>query len=107
MKTLDLSTCPERFREGLERFVLERIKPGHFLMAVLENNLVNAINRADLQSQRELVPLVTFIYNEIPSECWGSRDKVHRWLVGNCRHNVSMADRCFDCDPNIGVEERQ
>lgn len=32
-----------------------------------------------------------------------------KWKAGNnrCSHGVWLADRCFKCDPNIGVENRK
>ena len=74
---------PERLIGGLLRYALKGIRPGHFLTAVLENNLSDAIGRADDESMAALKPIVLFVYNYLPAPCWGSPDKVKEWR-GQC-----------------------
>lgn len=71
---------PEDIRRGLERYVKERIPTGHFLRAVLENDLTEAFGRADLDNREALFDIVQYVYNELPMTCWGSKDKVNEWL---------------------------
>ena len=52
---------------------------GHFLTAVLSNNLIDAVGQADEMNLRALPAIVAYIYNEIPSGCWGSPEKVKEW----------------------------
>lgn len=104
--TIDFTRCPERFVGGLSRYFNNRIAPGGFLKAVLANNLRETFARADADSIGLLLPLLIFLYNEAPAAAWGSGEKVERWLAGDCAHGVSRADRCFDCDPNTGTEDR-
>lgn len=106
MMRLEFNGCPGNVQGGLERYVNDRVAPGGFLRAVLENDLARAIGRADLENLEELPDIVRYVYSHVPAKAWGSKDAVARWLVGDCRHGVSMADRCFDCDPNTGVEDR-
>lgn len=76
---------PDRMMGGLKRYVENRIPPGDFLMAVLENNLKGAVGRADDENLANLPAFVVYCYNEIPSNCWGSRAKVEGWLSGSTK----------------------
>ena len=63
----------ERYRDfGLE--------PGSCSRAILENNLLETVRRADHPTRFLLAQLVTFVYSELPMECWGSRQKVDAWI---------------------------
>lgn len=71
---------PEDAREDARDYVEHREAPGGFLMAVLTNNLVDAFALADPTNREALADWALWLWNDIPRECWGSRDKVERWL---------------------------
>lgn len=73
-------TIPEETFDGLQSYIRDRQPPGFFLQAVLENNLVNAVKHADTENMWGLTALVNHIFYEAPSRCWGSAEKVRRWL---------------------------
>jgi hypothetical protein len=64
----------------LDRYVLNHIPTGGFLEAVLSNDLKEACARADSQNRYLLFEIVSYLYNEVPSACWGSPEKVQKWL---------------------------
>lgn len=66
---------------GLRRYADEGIPTGHFLRAVLENDLYGAALRADDDSQAALCTIVAYVDNEMPRECWGSYAAVVKWLA--------------------------
>jgi hypothetical protein len=70
-----------RFFDSLERYVQEHIRCGGFLNAVLENNLVGAVTRADRDASIALRQIVLYIYNEMPGNCWGDSEKVKAWVA--------------------------
>jgi hypothetical protein len=72
---------PDRMMGGITRYVENGISPGHFLMAVLENNLSEACGRADDENMENLPAYVGYLYNETPSQCHGSPEKVHAWIA--------------------------
>ena len=53
--------------------------PGGFLSAILENNLIEAVSRADLDNQKRLVEYVKYLFNQAPAICWGSPKKVEEY----------------------------
>lgn len=79
--------CPDLpiKRETLEALALYQdrgIMPGGFLTAVLENNLMRAFGAADSYNRASLFQICFYIYNSMPSDCHGSRDKVTAWIDG-------------------------
>ena len=76
---IDYTSIPNHCREGMLLYIENGIIPGDFLRAVLENNFVEVIGRADLINRRELENYAGFLYWEMPSGSWGSREKVLEW----------------------------
>lgn len=70
---------PEHLRAGLMAHVMTGRPVGGFLTAVLSNDLLEAVNRADDQSFPALPKIMKFLYNYTPGPCWGSREKVDAW----------------------------
>jgi hypothetical protein len=77
------SRVPEPLWNGLLLYLTERKPPGHFLMAVLMNDLKDACARADEINRAHLYDVVYFLYNYAPEACWGSADRVDRWLAAS------------------------
>lgn len=73
---------PDRMMGGLKRYVEDRIHPGDFLMAVLTNDLVEAVGRADEENMANLPAYVAFMQNCVPYNCWGNPSVVQEWLKG-------------------------
>ena len=71
---------PECTLDGIKRYVEDRIPPGGFLTSVLENDLTESFGRADKENREALYEIVGYVYNKIPSVCWGSPEKVEKWL---------------------------
>ena len=59
----------------------EHTPTGGFLRAALENDLKETCFCADDRNQALLYLIVKYLYNEIPSKCWGSPEKVQAWLA--------------------------
>jgi hypothetical protein len=70
---------PERMAGSLRLWIERGIAPGSFLMAVLENNLSEAVGRADDENLANLPAYVGYLYNEAPAPCWGSPAKCEAW----------------------------
>jgi hypothetical protein len=73
---------PERMMDGIKRYIEHHIKPGSFLCAVIQNDLREAVGAADDENIANLPAYVGYFYNEAPSICWGSREKMEAWLKG-------------------------
>lgn len=68
--------------ESIQRYVDFGTPPSQFLEAVICNNLVMSVARADERNLQLLPAIVTYLYNEVPAMCWGSREKYQRWIQG-------------------------
>ena len=79
-KTHYIGKVEERILDSLLFYAQRRVKPGHFLTAVLCNNLVEAINRADEESLKALPHIVRFCKNQLPQCCWGSPQAFAEWV---------------------------
>ncbi|NDC55374.1 MAG: hypothetical protein EBZ69_00825 [Alphaproteobacteria bacterium] len=79
--TGEYAAIPERMQEALKRYVLESVKPGDFLSAVLSNDLRNAVGRADRDNVTLLPLYIRWLYNVAPGNCWGSPENFETWLA--------------------------
>lgn len=71
---------PEHMRRGMELYINEGVEPGSFMMSVLCNDLKEAVGRADHINMRYLTNIVSFCYNDLPHQAWGSPEKVKKWM---------------------------
>jgi len=82
-------TCPGYLKQShygaIRRYVVDGISPGHFMQAVLSNDLMEAMGRADDESVGDLKAITMFIYNDVPGMCCGNKDAVREWLAGKHR----------------------
>lgn len=78
---------PEHMRQSLIYYVLEGLEPGSFMSAVLSNDLAESVGRADHINREKLFNYVQFIYNVMPSESWGSSEKIFSWCAWRNQEN--------------------
>lgn len=77
------STCDlidDRFIAALARYINLGLQPGGFLTAVLANDLMRAMMRADEGGRRSLLGIVRLIYAHFPPACYGSYETVNAWV---------------------------
>ncbi|HYM24950.1 MAG TPA: hypothetical protein VEU08_17155 [Vicinamibacterales bacterium] len=78
---LEESQVPVTLREGLREYITIRRPVGHFLTAVLSNDLAGACARGDEFVLPHLSRIVFFLWNYAPGNCWGTSDRVALWLA--------------------------
>lgn len=91
---------PSRMMSAIERYANWGIPPGGFLTAVICNDLFNAVGLADKENLVNLSAYVSYFYNEVPSQCWGSKEKMTAWVEkfsGNCV-------TCGEFTRTVGIE---
>lgn len=76
---IDYDLLPGHLRGGVREYIEHGRLPGHFLTAVIKNDLGNACSHADETCRLRLFDIVSFFYNEVPSDCWGTPDRVRTW----------------------------
>ena len=72
---------PRRMEQGIVNYINHHIMPGSFLQAIFENNLVDAVGQADPQNLYNLPAYASYLYNEVSADCWGSPEKVKKWVA--------------------------
>lgn len=67
--------------------------PGHFLTAILTNDLKGAWQRGDDENLAALANYMAFFYHDVPSVAWGTPAKVEMWLeaVATVQDRISEA----------------
>lgn len=78
--TINYEQLPEHIRGGMRRYIESGIEPGSFLTAVLCNDLMGALGKADEINRERLWDICAFLYNEAPSACFGSVEAFQSWV---------------------------
>ena len=71
---------PQHTRRPLVDYIVRGASKGHFLTAVLSNDLKTAVMRADDLNREALHAIVGWLYEWAPSNCWGSKKKYEAWV---------------------------
>lgn len=83
---------PEHLLSALIRWGKQECYTGDFLAAVLSNDLMGAIGRADEASLASLRYITMFVYNELPRDCHGSKARVKQWELAIKDHMALRAN---------------
>jgi len=70
---------PEHIRSGIKLYLTKGVMPGHFLQAVICNQLKESFMYADDENIYHMWDIVNFFYNEVPLLAWGSRKNMIQW----------------------------
>ena len=101
-----LNALPERMRGGITRFRDNGVVPGTFLQAVLENDLVGAVGKADDENVTLLWHYANMLYNAFPARglgCWGSPEAVQDWAAIGGLNGIERGPKTFS-RADIGQE---
>lgn len=95
-RTANFDRLPQHMHGALERYIDKGIPPGGFLTAVLSNDLRNAVGRADAENRERIGDYVIYLYNDAPSVCWGSPEKVEAWIAAGGLHGLAPAQQAAE-----------
>lgn len=84
--------CPESIRHSLALYIEHGCDTGSFLAAVLENNLVRAVQCADENTLAALPHIVAYLYHEVRGDCWGSPEKRRAWIASRFKFESLKSD---------------
>jgi hypothetical protein len=76
-----IDNIPQKTMESLRRYISHGLPPGHFVTAVLCNDLRGAVTRADDDNAHALIDIVQWVHSHAPIACWGSPQAVQRWQI--------------------------
>ena len=74
-------TIPDHTASAMEAYVNHGQPPGSFLTEVFSNRLVHAFARADKDNTEAMVAIAAWVWKEAPAVCWGSRERVDKWIA--------------------------
>lgn len=90
---LNAKLCPPAIQHDIVAWVSCAAPQGSFLTAVLANNLKEAFARADHNNIAAMGHIVAYLYNEVPSQYWGSAEAVKDWqTAGGLEGIAGMQD---------------
>lgn len=70
---------PLHMQQSIVRYICMGGETGHFLRALLSNDLMRAFDRADETNSDAMRDWVQFLYNYAPTGCWGSVENYEAW----------------------------
>ena len=77
--TGEYQAIPVHTQEALNNYIEHKRYPGGFLTAVLTNDLMGAIGKADSSNIAALPLIARYVYNQLPRTSWGSEERLHKW----------------------------
>jgi hypothetical protein len=72
---------PPHMWSAVEFYFVNRYAPGHFLTALLSNDLMEAFSRADDLNAANMQRWCRFLYNYAPRGSYGSPAAFNGWLT--------------------------
>jgi hypothetical protein len=85
------SKIPGHTKEAIDAYVETGAPLGGFLTAVVENDFMKAVVRADDENFPHLKAIAKYLYNRVPSAAFGSPENVSKWREAMERKAVQDA----------------
>lgn len=73
--------------DSLKNYLEYGYPPGSFLTHLLYGDIYRSYQSADRWSKDYLSNIIGFIVNNLPQECYGSKDKVNAWIKSSGMKN--------------------
>lgn len=70
----------ENIKSAIDLYSTNGVPTGGFLRAVLANDLMEAMGRADEENRLDIFEICQYVYNDIPANSHGSYKKVDDWM---------------------------
>jgi len=67
--------------QDVREYVEDGRPTNHFLTALLENDLMRCVGRADVRSKAALEDYVMWLQSYAPAACFGGREQVAAWIA--------------------------
>jgi len=89
---------PEHLWDGVRNYVLYGRQTGSFLEAFFMNDLFEVFARGDEEALVGLRGLVMYVYDECPTGCRGSKEKVRLWGLHGGLEGLKRPQKFVDFD---------
>jgi hypothetical protein len=87
---------PDYMVEAFVKYILTGHPMGSFATSVVQNDLMDAVSRADPTNAGKLRETMLWFYNYTPSPCWGSVQNYKRWRAQGGMENRPVYDDVAD-----------
>lgn len=77
---INYDRIPPHMADTARLYIERGIAGGGFFTALVENDLMGAFRKADDINTAAMRDWCAFLYNEAPSVCFGSPEKVRDWI---------------------------
>jgi len=76
----------------IDEYIENGVPLGSFLYAVLTNDLITAISKADDVNKLHIPDIVTYLLNYLPSVAYGSEKNVKDWMLDHKNEEDWLAE---------------
>lgn len=80
-RKLERETGVPTWQRSLERYRDDGVMPGSFLQAVLRNDFIDAVVRADSDNRANLLSIALWVNTHLPATAWGDAARVEAWAT--------------------------
>ena len=77
---IEYEQIPPQIMAALLRYKDSHLNTGSFLRAVISNDLISAVQKADSESLKSLPLIASWAYTELPADAWGSYEAFQKWV---------------------------
>lgn len=81
-ESLRAEGIPEHLWAGIIRYVIDRIRPGGFLCAVIRMDVEEAHRRVFPPTRPAIPKLTTWFLTQVPEGCCGTPTCIEDWITG-------------------------
>lgn len=74
---------PIHTSEAFERYFKYGFAPGGFCSAILANDLMSAVRKADYVNKPYIYEITHWVFHNAPAGSWGSYEAIQGWLDKN------------------------
>jgi hypothetical protein len=94
LQTMEYWKVPRDYADPIYNYLVHGYEPGSFFTAVLANDWFGAIQRSHPANTIDGLKAVSAWINEhMPKQCWGSYDKVGKWLTATDETRRSVLEK--------------
>lgn len=86
----EYAAIPPHMQEAIRRYVVQGLKPGSFLTAVITNDLKSAVFSADATNLPLLPLYVRWFHNVPPGSCQGSAANMNEWMNARSQDTFNL-----------------
>lgn len=85
----------------IDAYKSSNLAPGGFLKAILRNDLIGAVLKADEDSKKIIVDITQYCWDNLPHNIWGNNENVENHLYNKSKSKTQSANDLGDQDKDF------